>query len=210
MQFVNIPFPERIAFGAASAAEWETELVTMAGGHDDTNENWEDNKHRFDAAPAVRTASAYALVRAHFNQVRGRARSFPFKDFLDYRVTDTDGVLVEVDGGGWQLSKVYGSGGNEYIRRITRPDTAGFRIIRVRSGVHSNVTGSATVDMDTGFVSAITGDTSGDTYLWMGTFVVPCRYDVDILRAAVINKQPNGDGDLLVQSDPIPIVEVRE
>lgn len=215
MQFVNIPFPECIAFGAQSDAAWSTDLAAVLSGHEIANQKWQDTRHFYDVSFAVRTRTDYLLVRTHFHQVRGRAKSYPFKDFLDFEVSAAEGVLLSAAGavisanGTYYLHKRYGSGGDAYNRRITRPDTP-IQVLRTRSGVTTNIVGSgAAVTYTTGAV-VITGHAGGDTYAWSGTFVVPCRYDTDRLPAAAINKQGGEDGELLVDCASIPIVEVRE
>jgi hypothetical protein len=56
----------------------------------------------------------------------------------------------------------------------------------------------------------VSGDTVGDVYTWSGEFWVPCRYGADQLPAAIINKEPAADGELLVECGSISVVEVRE
>jgi uncharacterized protein (TIGR02217 family) len=216
MTFRDIPFPDCIAFGAQSDVVWLTNIVQSIGGYESANQNWEDAKHAYDVSFAVRTVSDYQAIRAHFNQVRGRANTFPFKDYLDFEVTAANGVLLTSAGaapsanGTVYLHKRYGSGGSLWDRQITRPDTTLTAVTRTRSGTPSNILGTdAVVTYTTGAV-ALTNHMSGDTYTWAGSFKVPCRYDVDRLPAAIINKQPGQSGELLVDVQSIPIVEVRE
>ncbi len=214
MVFVDVAFPDRIAMGAQSDAEWSTALTAVVGGQESTNENWEDALHRFDASLSVRTATTYALARTHFHEVRGRARKFPFKDFLDFRVTTAQGKLLDATGvepaanGTYRLHKRYGST-NPWDRRITRPDTP-IQVFRTRAAVTTDITGAGAAVTYAGGTVVISGHVAGDTYTWSGTFKVPCRYDIDRLPAAAINKQPAPGGDLLVDCGPIPICEVRE
>jgi uncharacterized protein (TIGR02217 family) len=214
MSFVNIPFPDCIAFGAQSDVMWRTNIVQSIGGYESANQNWEDAKHVYDVSFAVRTASDYQDIREHFNQVRGRANTFPFKDYLDFEVTG--GVLLSAAGaipaasGTFYLHKRYGSGGSLWDRKITRPDSTLTGVYRTRSAVVTNILGTdAVVTYTTGAV-ALANHVGGDTYTWAGTFKVPCRYDTDRLPAAIINKQPGQNGELLVDVQSIPIIEVRE
>jgi uncharacterized protein (TIGR02217 family) len=211
MVFVNIPFPDCLAFGAQSDPMWSTDLAAVLGGQEITNQNWEDTRHAFDVSYAIKTLTDYQLCRSHFHQIRGRAKKFLFRDFLDFDATSANGVLLDTSGaipaadGNFQLTKRYGSGSDRYDRKITRPDTP-VQVLRTRGVTTTNIVGSgATVTYTTGVV-AITGHVGGDTYAWSGTFMVPCRYDTDRLPAAAVNR---GD-ELLVQCGPIPIVEVRE
>ena len=211
MIIIDAPFPERIAFGARSEPGWSTELAVTASGWESTNQQWSHTRHAYDVSLAVRTAEDYALVRAHFHQVRGRAKGFLFKDPLDYSATVADGVTADTNtsSDGWQLLKRYGSGADLYDRRITRPVSGSLTIWRTRGVTTTDVTGSSTIDHDTGIFS-VTGDAPGDVYTWAGEFRVPCRYDVDRLPTAIVNKQPGPAGQLFVQCDAIPLLEVRE
>lgn len=211
MEYVNIPFPDCIAFGAQSDAMWSTELAAVLSGREVANQNWQDARHAFDASQSVKTASDFAQVREHFHQVNGRAKSFPFRDFIDFEVTQANGRLLTLAGavpsadGTYYLHKRYGSVA-PYDRRITRPDNPA-QVFRTRGGTTTDITGSgAAITYTTGAV-AITGHVGGDTYSWAGTFVVPCRYDTDRLSASAINRS---DDELLVQCGPVPLVEVRE
>lgn len=208
MVYVDVPFPDRIAFGAQSDPMWETTVVASIGGQESTNQHWSYAKHAYDVSFAVRTAQDYLLIREHFHQVRGRARKFPFKDYLDFRVSSADGVLLDA-AGGLQLHRRYGAGADAYDRKITRPVSGTVTVFRTRLGVTSNATADATIDHATGLVQMAGGE-SDDTYTWSGEFVVPCRYDVDRLPAIIANKQPGAAGELLVRCEAIPIVEVRE
>lgn len=210
MQFVDIEFPRRIAFHATAEAQWSTGLTSLLSGFETTNQNWSQTRHAYDVGLAVRTASDYLLIKTHFHAMRGRAKSFPFLDPIDFKVSQADGVLT-ASGSDWQMFYRYGSGDGAYDRKITRPRTGTVAVFRTRSGVTSNVTGSATITYTTGIV-AISGDADGDTYAWSGEFFVPCRYDVDRLPGAIIDKQPPGRDapELLVACDSIPMLEVLE
>lgn len=211
MQFVNISFPERIAFGAQSDPMWSTNLAVSFGGFETANQNWEDVRHHYDVSFSVRNVTDYKAVKAHFMQVRGRAKSFPFKDFLDFEVSSSEGVVDDAESvsDGYQLFKRYGSGDDLYDRKITRPTSGTVAIFRTRSAVTTNVTADATISYDGGTFS-VTGDQEGDVYTWSGEFMVPARYDTDRLPSVAINKEPGADGELLVQCAAIPIIEVKE
>jgi uncharacterized protein (TIGR02217 family) len=220
MEFVDLEFPERIAFGARSEPGWQTEIGITQGGVEATNQTWTNNRHYYDVSLAIRTASLYALVREHFNVMQGRTKYFPFKDFLDFSVTSAQGFVLDPDdlsaitaNGSYQLFKVYGlsAGAHAYYRRITRP-RAVIAVWRNRGGVITNITGAgAAVTYTTGAV-VISGHVAGDTYSWSGEFRVPCRYDVDRLPAAAVNKQGkrSSDAELFVTCEQIPVIEVRD
>jgi uncharacterized protein (TIGR02217 family) len=209
--YVDVPFPDCIALGAESNPMWSTNISASFSGEEIANQNWEEVRHAYELSLAVRTATDYLMVKDHFMLMRGRAKSFPFKDYLDFEALSGEGFTVVADdpSDGYQLLKRYGTGGDAYDRRITRPIGGTLTIYRTRSAVTTDVTGSATVDLSGGTVN-ISGHVGGDTYTWKGEFYVPCRYDVDRLPGAAVNRQPGDDGELLVSCDSIPVVEVKE
>lgn len=208
MEFVDIPFPERIAFNAKADTAWLTTVTSLLSGFESTNQEWSQNRHFYDAAPAIRVASEYLLVKTHFNSVRGKAKSFPFTDPIDHVVTQAAGVLA-ASGSDWQMYYRYGSGGSAYDRKITRPKTGTVAVYRTRSGSTTNITAGCTISYTTGLVT-ISGHVAGDTYAWSGQFFVPCRYEIDRLPGAIVNKQGGEGGELFVDCDSVPIWEVRE
>lgn len=213
MTYVDLQFPPRIAMGAQRRPGWKTSVVAVASGREDTDQVWSKARHRYDVGLAVRTVDDYETVQDHFHTMRGRAKSFPFKDAVDYRVEASRGVL-STDGGSpteYQLGKAYGTGGDRYVRAITRPRSGYVTIYRTRGGVTTDISSSCSVSYTTGIVvvTAAGAVIGGDTLSWSGQFWVPCRYDTDELPTIVVDRNPGG-GALLVRCDSIPIVEVRE
>lgn len=209
MDYVDLEFPRRIALGAMREPGWNTTLTANFGGFEAANQNWVNAKHRYDISLAIRTARDYEAVLDHFHSVRGRSRSFPFKDFLDYRVEAGRGVLVdnnESPAGDYQLAKRYGTGSNRWERYITRPTSVTVYVTTL--GSTTDITGSCEIDLATGRVTIGIGiDPEFDVLSWSGQFVVPVRYDADSLTAVAEDRQPGGD--LLVRCDSIVLTEVR-
>lgn len=212
MIFVDVPFPDCIAFGSQFEPEWKTTVIENEGGYESSVQKWSQNRLTADVSFAVRTKTDYLLILDHFNMVRARARSFPFKNHLDFETTQLTGTVLSLAfaeiaaNGTYYLHRKYGTGSNAFNKRITRPDSP-VAVYRTRSAVTTNITGAgASITYTTGAV-AITGHAGGDTYSWAGTFMIPCRYGVDRLPAAVVNK--SGE-ELIVSCDSIPVREVRE
>lgn len=220
LQYIAASFPERIAFGARALPGWQTLLGRTIGGWENANEDWEDARHEYEVAHAIRTQSEYAAVRAHFHMARGRARKWRFPDPLDYH-TNESGIngtgedtrqpaLATATANQYQAHKRYGTGVDAYDRKITRLRTGTIAVYRTRGATITNITGSTTIAVETG-IFTVTGHVGGDTYQWTGEFDVPCRYDVDRLPAAIPNKQGGTNApELFVEGGAIPIVEVRE
>lgn len=216
MKFVDKELPRQIAMGAGRRVAWNTELAQTQSGREMTNQNWSNTRHRYDISYAVRRVPDYQIIAAHFHMMRGRAKSFPFLDALDYRVQASNGVLVD-DGdspSGYLLAKQYGTGGDLYERLITRPKSGTVAVYRTRSGVITDITASCTISFTTGALSIAPGvvNTLTDTLSWSGEFRVPCRYDTDELPGVITDRRPGTRDydDLLVACESIPLVEVRE
>lgn len=206
MSYVNVPFPDCIAFGAQRTPRWATAIATTAGGHTVSNEEWSNALHDYDVTLAVRVVSNYEAIKEHQHEVRGRANSFPFKDFADFAAAASEGVGTLLTGSTYQMGKVYGSA-NPYTRKITRPVSGTCTFYRTRSAVQSIIT--PTVDYSTGRFT-VTGHVSGDTYQWAGEFRVPCRYVSDELPAVAVNKEPGSDGELFISAAAILLTEDRD
>lgn len=142
MSYINLEFPVCLAMGAVGGPVWKTAVAENEGGFEQRDQAWSRSKQSYDVSTAVRSIDEYRLALDHFNQVRGRLHSFPFKDFLDYEVQGAEGVVVYVEPGVYQLAKRYGSS-NPYYRKITRPVDA-----VVNAGALDPSTGRVTVDPD--------------------------------------------------------------
>jgi uncharacterized protein (TIGR02217 family) len=206
--FIDLEFPRRIAMGAVRTPAWSTDLQVVRSGRTTSNENWANARHSYDVALAVRTATDYSIVLDHFHSARGRANFFLFKDFLDYRVEQPNGVLLNNSGspGEYHLAKTYGTGPTAWTRRITRPRQGYVTVYRTRAGSTTEI--AVSIDYQTGELG-ITGDIVGDTYSWSGQFYVPVRYGSDEMPAMVPNRKGNS-GDLLVICDSITLIQELE
>jgi uncharacterized protein (TIGR02217 family) len=198
--------------GAQRRPGWRTNVVETTGGHERTDQQWSKARHRYDVSFAVRTTVDYEAVQDHFHVMRGRAKVFPFLDAVDYKVSASNGVLLD-DGDSpttaYSLGKRYGTGAEAYYRNIKRPRSGTVAIYRLRGVTTTDITSSATISYTTGFVT-FTGGTviGGDVLSWAGQFWVPCRYNTDELPTLIVDRHPSGE--LLVRCDSIPIVEWRE
>ena len=199
MSYINVEFPDCIAMGAVGTPTWMTAVTENQGGWEQRNQVWSYNKHVYDISTAVKSVDDYRLVLAHFNEMRGRLNTFPFKDFLDFEVAPDEGVIVVTDDPDeFQLGKRYG-GANPYLRKITRPVDP----VIYEDGVV--MTGGYTLDISTGIITFSASGVGNIT--WSGEFRVPVRYGVDRLPGQVVNS--NGV-TLFVQASGISLMEVRE
>ncbi|RWR09704.1 DUF2460 domain-containing protein [Paenirhodobacter populi] len=136
MAHLDLEFPRDIAEGCQAVIERRDEVVTLASGHEETNQRWSRSRRSWDAGLGLRHADDLAAVVAFFEEVRGRANSFRFRDWLDWRSAPA-GVPVEAtdqpagtgDGAQWifQIQKRYGVV-NPYLRPIALPHPASVRV----------------------------------------------------------------------------------
>lgn len=201
----DVEFPECVAVGASRTPGWSTTMLETLGAWAHATQNWSSARHSYDVTLAVRTATDYAQVLDHFHEHRGRLLVFPFKDFLDFAATKTQGVALHVSGLDYQLYKRYGSV-NPYDRRVTRPVEGTVTVYRTRAGVQSVI--DPQINYSLGLVTC-NGHEDGDTYQWEGEFRVPVRYANDKMPAVVVDREPGG-GELLVVCEQILLVEHRE
>lgn len=176
--------------GAEGGPEFQTDIVIVASGAEQRNQNWSEERLRWEVSHAARLEADWRQLQAFFRVVRGRASSFRFKDHTDYVCENGDGVFIDTDGSPTQkqMYKRYTFEGQTFYRKITKP---------VSGRITTDATG---LDYSSGIA------TSGS--YWYGEFDVHCRFDIDAMRGEIINKTK--DDGLIVGWSSIPIVEVKE
>lgn len=181
MAHLDIEFPRDIAQGCQGMLERRDEVVLLSSGHEETNQRWVHARRSWNAGLGLRSGDDLATVVAIFEEVRGRANSFRFRDWLDWRtsagekspITPTDQPLGTGGGGvtEFQLVKRYGSV-NPYLRPIALPHVATLRIavngVEVVSGWSVSPTG--------GRVTFDTAPAPSATLTAGFTFDVPVRF----------------------------------
>lgn len=205
MAFREVQFPTKISFGAIGGPGFNTDVVTVRSGHEKRNANWSEMRHAWEVSQALKTEPDFKAIRAFFLSVRGRHVGFRFKDWADYLATISEGVVEGIDTTHFQLQKQYVSSDVTTLREITKPIASGF--VLKASGVTLTLTSDYTLSTTTGIVTT-TAPRTASTLTWSGSFDVPARFNVDELRASIVNRKPNGD--LLLAWDSIPILETRD
>lgn len=194
-------FPDAIARGATGGPGFSTTVVRTFSGVETRNINRDGAEHRYNVSQGIKTGEDVAQLDAFFRKARGRANTFRFKDWGDYRLAATDSRLVLVSGTTYQLCKVYGADepALEEVREIRRI-VAG--TLRVYSGVTLLSEGvDYTVDVDTGRITTASTSLSAAC-----EFDVPCRFDVDQKTTELVYR--SSASRLLVRWDDIDLVEV--
>lgn len=198
------PFPDRIAFGAVGGPAFNTSILTVSSGEEARNQNWLESRQEYDVSSGVKTEADYHAIDAFFRAVKGRAVGFRFKDWLDFRVALTEGVVAGLTGQTFQLQKQYESGSDESPRTIKKPIAAGF--ILKDLGTPLIPTTDYVLDTTTGIITTAAPHTAANL-TWSGEFDVPVRFDVDKLQGQIVSKNPT-DG-FLISWDSIPLVELK-
>jgi uncharacterized protein (TIGR02217 family) len=198
MAFYESPrFPERISFGAIGGAGYLTDVTIVASGAEFRNAAWSQARMTWDVAHAARRQPDYELLAAFFRTMRGRLHGFRFKDWTDFTVTGSAGILTATGvTDEYQMFKRYTSGSQTEDRLISKPVAGSFTIAGV--GTYTTVTTTGKVTRTGG--AAPTG--------WSGQFDVPCRFDTDAMRGEIIDKSP-GSGEFIMGWESIPIIELR-
>jgi uncharacterized protein (TIGR02217 family) len=207
MAFYESPrFPERIAFGAEGGPQWRTVVVITTSGAESRNADWAYPRHRWDVSTGIKSQEDFEKVRAHFMSVRGRLHGFRFKDWSDYTAQATGDLRGAVQGittTTFQLVKRYASGAQFVNRLIRKPIAQGFQLFDNTTLL--TLTTDYTINTTTGIVTTVVPRTAANLS-WSGEFDVPCRYDTDELRGAIVSRN-NTDG-FLHQWSEIPVMEI--
>jgi uncharacterized protein (TIGR02217 family) len=192
--FKEIQFPPKVSFGAVGGLSWLTVITGVESGQEQRQQVLAQPLGRWEVAHAARRQADYELVRAHFNNVRGRAYGFRFKDWTDYTVSAAESHLSDSDGSPTQkqLAKAYTFGSEIFYRKLTKI-VAGTFVATGGSGL--------SLDYTNGILQYSSLPTS-----FSCEFDVPARYDTDEMRAETIDKGRDG---FIIGWSSIPIVAIR-
>ncbi len=209
MNFHEERFPPNLSFGSIGGPERRTEIVTLANGFEERNTPWAHSRRRYDAGVGMRSLDDIETLIAFFEARRGQLFGFRWKDWSDFKSclpnadpTYEDQVIGIGDGlqKAWPLSKVYRSGGHEYVRPIQKPVAGSVKI-----GIGGDLKQESihfTVDLTTGIVTFSTAPDIGAEITAGFEFDVPVRFDTDRVQTSVASFKA---GDV----PNVPVVEVR-
>lgn len=192
--FLDIAFPLDIARGATGGPGFSTGVVLLGSGNENRNRNWAKARGHWDISTGIKTRAQMDEVIAHFYVVAGKAHSFRFRDWSDYRASEQ--AMVSVSSTVFQLVKRYVRGPHEYLRSITKP-LAGSVTVK-DSGVPVV---PAAIHHATGLVTFSSAPAATPTASF--TFDVAARFDTDRLPVQVnLHDQ--------MEVPQIDLIEVRE
>lgn len=163
MTFLEAPrFPEGIAYGATFGPGYSTDIVPMASGYEQTNQNWDGSLMGGDVSHGVKSPADMAILNTFFRIAKGRAKGWRFKDLTDYTVTiaAANGYLgTTALGTGlapYKLYKHYSNTGGSENRRIMKPVSG--QVFVYRGGVLVTVgaaAGNVAIDTTTGLITFV-------------------------------------------------------
>jgi len=190
MSFIETPrFPDQVSYGASGGPTYKTDLIEVSSGYEMRNANWSAGRGSYDVSHGVNNQSDLDVLIAMFRNCKGRAHGFRFKDWMDYTVTGSQGVFRSLSATQFQLQKHYTFGSQNELRDINKPVSA---TVVILGGV------SPSIDYTTGIVTV----TSGTPTSWTGEFDVPCRFDIDQMKASI-------DAFAIYSWGNIPVVEIK-
>ena len=207
MAFHEVRFPENISRGARGGPQRRTQIVELASGAEERNASWANSRRRYDVAYGIRRVDDLAAVVAFFEARNGRLYGFRFKDWADHTScvpsgtpSANDQLLGTGDGEQteFQLTKAYASGGETWVRTITKP-VAG--TVRIAVDGTEQMSGWS-VDAMTGIITFATAPAGGVAVRAGFEFDVPVRFDTDTLDVTL-------DIERLGSITSIPLLEIR-
>ncbi len=178
MSFLEIRFPESIAFNSSSILEFNTTIIKSKNGYEQRNINWNTNKMKFNIINGIKTKAELDEVITFFRNVRGAGYGFRFKDWTDYQIDNQylglgDGVTKE-----FQLIKSYRVSDNiVYYRKITKPV-----ISTVRVFINDIESKDFNIDLTTGLITLNTVPEIDSIIKANFEFDVPVRFENDIME----------------------------
>lgn len=201
MAFHDVRLPEKVEKGVQGGPRFNTTVFIRDSGNEVRNENWQYHRGEWDAGYGIQEQSEYEEVLQFFYARRGRAHSFRFKDWSDFKLGfPTPQVIGTGDGSevDFQIYKRYSSGGYDYDRPITKPIAS---TLKVYVDDVEQVSGW-TLDALTGIITFDSPVTDTHAVAVQCEFDVPVRFDTDVLDIAMqvhnVSRIPS-----------IPLVEVR-
>lgn len=178
MSFLEIRFPESIAFNSSSILEFNTTIIKSKNGYEQRNINWNTNKMKFNIINGIKTKAELDEVITFFRNVRGAGYGFRFKDWTDYQA---ENQYIGVGNGKtkeFQLIKSYRVSDNIiYYRKITKPV-----ISTVRVFINDIESKDFNIDLTTGLITLNTVPEIDSIIKANFEFDVPVRFENDIME----------------------------
>lgn len=193
MAFHDVQLPDDIERGAQGGPRFKTTILTLVGGAEQRNIDWQQTRAAYDISYGIVDAddvdAGYDLVREFYYARKGRGHSFRFKDWTDFEmdrqiIGATDGSLAI-----FQIFKRYTSGGFDHDRTLEKI-VSGSLSVWVNNAAITEGAGASEyqVDLLTGIITI--GSTlaaqSGTDVEALTEFDVPVRFADDAMDVAAM------------------------
>ena len=178
MSFLEIRFPESIAFNSSSILEFNTTIIKAKNGYEQRNINWNSNKMKFNIINGIKTKTELDELITFFRNVKGAGYGFRFKDFTDYQAENQYIGVGNGETKEFQLIKAYRVSDNiVYYRKITKPV-----ISTVRVFINNIESKDFNIDLTTGLITLNTVPEVNTSIKANFEFDVPVRFENDIME----------------------------
>lgn len=209
MAFHDIQLPDDVERGAQGGPRFKTDILPLSSGFEKRNISWEETRGFWDISYGIQTKADFDIVKAFFYARRGRANSFPFKDWSDFELARQSMFTTDGSTATFQIFKQYEPGPFFFDRDITKPlGSGGLAFVNnISQTVVYDVAPAATevsIARLTGIVTlgSTHAATSALDVELQTEFDVPVRFDTDALDINLLTF----DAGSIPQ---LPIMEVR-
>lgn len=205
--FKRLRAPLCVSYGSAGGPGFRTDIVEMKSGKESRNQAWEFERSeyelRYDATltdgtdnvstdgqgTITQIAVDFRMMFAFHRIMAGMLHTFRARDWLNYICKNGEGFFIEAEGSPTVQQMVIRStiGSYSYDTPVTKP---------VKGTITTDAVG---LDYDTGQA------TSGT--FWYGMYDKHVRFNSDIIRPAIINKNPTRG--FIVGWQPLPLIEIK-
>lgn len=197
--FLDINFPEEIAYGSVGAVSYSTFVQRSISGVEQRNINWQYGKHSYTLNPAIKSKDDLDKITALFHTAQGQGYSFRFKDYADFSALNSNIGIGDGINKIFQLKKTYSFQGVEKQRIITKPKANSVNIYI--DAVLQN-TNTYSTNYLSGEITFNTAPLNNKTITASFNFDVPVRFNNDTLEHIY-------SGENYRKLEKITLVEVR-
>lgn len=189
---LEIRLPEIFKAGMIGGPVFNTDIIEVESGYEFRNDPTDGVPRREYEIEYMKDINEVEQISKFFHVVHGRSYSFRFKDWLDFEVTTSEGLVGTGVGTGvttYQLRKRYAFSGNSLDRDITKLVTGTYTIYKNATPVNLGPgAGNVQVNENTGIATFGTAPTGSDILSWSGEFDVPVRFTTDKFQCRLIVK----------------------
>lgn len=203
-------FPECVAFGASGKILFNTQVYESDNADRSVYVPWPTGRHEYDASSGIKKLSEVEQIRELYHVAQGRAHSFDWKDFNDFKSTlvsgtptNTDQILGTGDGleTDFMLYKDYTIGTVTRRRVIQRPVSGSILIAGDASPI---LTGWTWIE-DEFLIRFDVAPGAGVALTCGYLFYVPVAFASNVFDSTAVNKI---EGELAI-TYPIDLEEVK-